>query len=458
MLFLIYLEILILAIFVLFTLIREKGLKLYNPAVLLSIIYFFEFGLPNLFMIFDPDQFLTYQMVNLETLAKGGIFSVLVFLLFLLGFYSPYYNRNIKEFITFLLKKIPNLSRYNIEIKNLPLVVIVLLVVGWISRIILFKSGNYYHAEVGYEAIKQLSGFQIYEQYFGIAALLPLIALSLIFIEWLKDRGNITYLLIWLVFVIIEIVYALPTGSKERVFLPLAILLFIYSLKSKLPLVPLISITLFVILFLFPFITIYRNIFLTGDAIVDLSRTYDLYRNLFKGFNKETLLGLLFSIAGERLNYALIVDVIVDNTPRIWDFKLGYSYFFFFIALIPRLIWENKPNISIFANDFGRDYGILYPTDYSTSIDVTWVGEMFLNFGWYGILVGFLYGLFYQIGYSYFLRVKKPSMLSIILYAFSLYYMVRGGMFTIQFAGLVKIFIVVLVVLYPFLRKIKQEQ
>ena len=87
---------------------------------------------------------------------------------------------------------------------------------------------------------------------------------------------------------------------------------------------------------------------------------------------------------------------------------------------------------------------------------MTWVGEMFVNFGWFGILCGFLYGLFYQTLYSFFTRDKKLSTLSVVLYCFTLYYMIRGGTFAIQFSGLLKLYFVMLVLFGPFIKKLKK--
>ena len=173
------------------------------------------------------------------------------------------------------------------------------------------------------------------------------------------------------------------------------------------------------------------------------------------GFNKESFNYLLFSIIGERLNSANVVIKIVENTPRVWDFKWGYTYSLFFISLIPRIIWPGKPSITHYYNDFGRDYGFLYPTDFTTSIDITWIGEMFLNFGWYGIFIGFLYGLFYQLLFTYFIRRRELTSLSVILYALTLYYMIRGAVFADIFSGLFKFVITLVIILFPFLKRIK---
>lgn len=452
---LIFLKIGILALLTISVIIREKGIKFYHPAILVSIIYFFEFGFPNILMITDPFKFWYFYNLSYKALDKGLTFIILVFILFILGYYAPYYSKLFKNLVLYLVNKLPKVHNYTIKIKNLPLVLLLLIIGGWIARIIVFKIGAYYHTEVGYNPIKRLEGFELIAQYISIASMFPTIALSLCFIEWLKNQSKKNYLLISLILLSLEILYGLPSGSKERFFLPVMLILFIYSLRAKLPLIPvLISMALFVF-FLFPFVGIYRNIFLTGNVLVDFEKTFNLYSEQFRHINLQTLNTLLFNIFNDRLNYSFVVSMVVDHTPAIWDFKFGYSYFLFIISLIPRIIWHGKPAISAFQNDFGRDYGFLSPVDYTTSIDMTWVGEMFMNFGWFGCIVGFLYGLFYQVLYTYYLRSGKLTSLTMLLYSLTLYYMLRGGTFAIQFSHLAKFYIMFFLIMYPFLKKVK---
>ena len=324
-----------------------------------------------------------------------------------------------------------------------------------VCKIHCIKVGAYYHIESGMN-IKIVSGLEMYGQYFSLAANFPIICLLLVFFEWLKNEKKIFYLAITWLLLLFEIIYSVPAGSKERFLLPIVLLLFVYSLKKKFPVVITLLVTTFIILFIFPFFNTYRSIVLSGDPISDLKLTFDLYLRLLSHFDLRTLGLILQSVFSDRLNYSLIVTNVVANTPNIWDFKLGYSYFLFVISLVPRIIWHNKPPISSFSNDFGRDYGFISPVDYTTSVDMTWVGEMFMNFGWYGVICGFIYGLFYQFLYSYFLRSKKLTVVSVIFYVFGLYYMLRAGMFAIQFSGLLKLYFITLVLFSPFIKKLKK--
>ena len=453
MIFFIYLQVALLAFYIILVFFLEKDIKLFNPIILISIVYFINFGIPTLYMISSPAGFWKFDFYDFEVINKGLIFANLVFVFFILGYYSPSYDKNIKNFVNNLINKIPNINSYTMEIRNLTMILIILLIFGWISRMISIMVGGYYHIEAGANQIKQSENYTSYSQYITIGSMFPLIALALVFSEWLKNN-KWTYLFMSSIFLLMEVLYALPSGSKERILLPISIVLFLYSLKKKLPLVPLIvSVALFV-LFVFPFVGIYRNVVLSGDVVKDFELVSFLYFRLFEHMG-ETINNIFYYVFADRLNYTIVVSSIVHKTPFVWDFKYGYTYLLIFISIVPRILWPGKPGIASFGNVFGRDYGFISPVDYTTSVAMTWVGEMFLNFGWAGIICGFFYGLFYRTIYNYFMKDEKLTPLAAIFYVLTLYYMMRGDMFALQFSGLLKILLVVFVVFMPFMKKVK---
>lgn len=450
---LIYLKLFILMILILLPFFKEKRMKIYHPVFLVSSVYFLEYLIPALYMTINPADFWFYNIrINKEFLNNGLTFILLTFLFFLIGFYLPKYDKNVKFLMSKLLNLLPNVNGYSLSINNLPMVLLILSIVGWGSRLLIFKLGLYLHVEAG-QVASEIVGFAKYAQYIHLSSLFPILVLILVFFEWMKTR-KASFFILSVILIALEIAYSLPSGSKERVFMPLFLVLIVYSLKHKLPLIPLVILSVFFVFFLFPFSTIYRmNYNLTGSA--DIQYALQQYFKLFGNFDKTIFNNLFFSIFGERLNYVYIVGVIVNNTPQIWDFMHGYTYILFFVSIIPRIFWPGKPGIESLGNDFGRDYGIAHQSDYITSVDMSWIGEMFINFGWYGVLAALGYGLFYQVIFSYFTKGGKISSLSALFFSFSIFYMIRGGMFAVQFGGLLKLYFVAIIVLSPFLKKIK---
>ena len=71
-------------------------------------------------------------------------------------------------------------------------------------------------------------------------------------------------------------------------------------------------------------------------------------------------------------------------------FYNGESVSYFFYVFIPRLIWPEKPIIATgqwFAKEIGMG-SILESGRFSNSINMTIPGELYLNFGWTGVVVG----------------------------------------------------------------------
>ncbi len=113
----------------------------------------------------------------------------------MLGFYSPYYNKNIKNCIIFLLKNTPRVEDYTFRFKSLPIVLALLIVFGWIARIIFIQLGLYWFTEAGYSPVGGQEQYKIISNTISLTSLFPLLALSLSFSEWLTNRKQNKYLI-----------------------------------------------------------------------------------------------------------------------------------------------------------------------------------------------------------------------------------------------------------------------
>ena len=448
-----YLFIVLFAVIAIFPIIKEKGLKINHLGTLVTFVYSIQYGLSSVYILTVPTLY--FELKNyVPDISNALIFVVLVLLFFLLGFYSPEYNKNIKNLTTSILKKLPKVNNYEINLQHFPFIIIALEIFGWLSRIILIKMGAYYLVEVSAKT-RLPENFNLYSSYLSALSLFPVLCLSLVFLNWLKTNKTI-YLVISLILVSLEIAYALPSGMKMKILQPIFNLVLLYSFKKKLPLVPLLlSVGLFMF-FVFPYVGIYRSLLLRGDILYDLGVAYDIYKHSIEKFDITSLNETLFYLFGQRMNQVSILSLVVDNTPRVWDFKYGYTYLIFFTAFIPRFFWSNKPSISALGNDFGRDYGIILPSDSVTCVRIPWVVELFLNFGWSGFLAAFVIGFLYQVFYSYFMKNGTPTTFSILLYIIGLFYLVEGeSMMSDCFSGIFKIYIIFCFLSYPFLKKIK---
>lgn len=88
-----------------------------------------------------------------------------------------------------------------------------------------------------------------------------------------------------------------------------------------------------------------------------------------------------------RLNHLAMATVAVENTPKVIPYWNGESLELGLVAFIPRFLWPNKPSLT-FGNQFGVRYGILYEGNTDTTVNLTWVVEFYINYGYPGVIVG----------------------------------------------------------------------
>jgi hypothetical protein len=82
----------------------------------------------------------------------------------------------------------------------------------------------------------------------------------------------------------------------------------------------------------------------------------------------------------------LMADV-VKRTPSEVPYWDGYTYRSLVGAAIPRVLWPDKPTKEI-GNAFGHRYGYLKWSNLVTSINLPFLIEFYLNFGFVGVLFG----------------------------------------------------------------------
>jgi len=87
---------------------------------------------------------------------------------------------------------------------------------------------------------------------------------------------------------------------------------------------------------------------------------------------------------------------VVALTPKTVPYWMGKTYLTFLWTPIPRIIFPWKPTKTL-GQRFGHRYGLLDPSDYSTSYNFPQLVEMYANFGAIGVIIGmFLIGIIYR--------------------------------------------------------------
>ena len=79
---------------------------------------------------------------------------------------------------------------------------------------------------------------------------------------------------------------------------------------------------------------------------------------------------------------------IYSATPSIVPFQNGSSYQYFAVALIPRIVWPEKPEVNSTNNFYALSYGISTEQVIENStFGVSLIGEGYMNFGFIGVLL-----------------------------------------------------------------------
>jgi hypothetical protein len=120
-----------------------------------------------------------------------------------------------------------------------------------------------------------------------------------------------------------------------------------------------------------------------------------------------------------RLDMATPLSAMRDVVPIKIPYQLGATFLPIVLSVvpIPRLIWHDKPTFQ-YDNLFGRKAGYIQPTDYRTTVKINYLGELYLDFGYAGLLGGMLlYGIGFRRLHAMLLMVGKPQAISVLAYS-----------------------------------------
>lgn len=89
--------------------------------------------------------------------------------------------------------------------------------------------------------------------------------------------------------------------------------------------------------------------------------------------------------------YANVVMLMIELFPDNFEYLLGQSYYRILLTPIPRFVWPNKPiNTESFIGS------IVSPEILGYSLPPGIQGDLYINFGFWGVLGMFLYGMFFS--------------------------------------------------------------
>lgn len=136
-------------------------------------------------------------------------------------------------------------------------------------------------------------------------------------------------------------------------------------------------------------------------------------------FNFDLSQFLKISIENGDLGYSTTIIQLLNYVPVHHDFLYGQTYYRIFFTIIPRFIWDDKPeNTQQIVADW------LMPSVEGQTIPPGINGDLYINFGVIGIVFMLLFGLLFG------LLDKNFTMKNILIWASSatwVFHLVRGG-------------------------------
>jgi len=277
-----------------------------------------------------------------------------------------------------------------------------LIILTWFSRLLLLSKGYYYQIHT--------SNFQFYSPYFSVLGqfsrygLIIVIALFVIaFLEKDKRKKNKKWSIAILVF-LVEIGWYIPPGSRGTLVLTVLGPIFAYIfVMRKLPmktiiLILLIGIPILSVLYSYRYVA--SQYFSVSE--INLQKVPDAFRSALDRTEMEEKGSKVYAIIdrfydGKNLNHLL------THYSHDYNYEFGSTYQNIPYIFIPRFLYHNKP---VFTTPLGKWYKLVG----GGSTPITFWGESYINFSWFGIIVcSYFLGVFMKCyDYIFIRNAHKP--------------------------------------------------
>lgn len=365
---------------------EEKGMPFFP---LFGGIYAVTYAVP----VFLLESFEFKEWTFPHPLVEKGLLSILAGLVSLLA--AAYW--------TALFKKDRLIPRFSLILdaeKTKPL----LILLGLIGLI-----ATYYPIAANIQEGQELPQVPlVLQQIVFLVANLSLLSISMMFVFQLQGRlGTFYKIILWGLFLPLQIFLDLSTGTAYRVLRDIAPLTMIYwGTKRRIPWAAiLIGLALFVLI--------------RGNSVEFRGLTLDPE---YQGISVFERSGLFITVIAENTREGGVMDAyertrdrvshlntlvdVMEQTPRVVPYWHGETYLTLLTSIIPRVLWPDKPTKTV-GQSFGHRYGRIGEEDIATSENLPQMVEMYANFGLPGIIIGmFLMGLIYRVIY---LMLNHPA-------------------------------------------------
>jgi uncharacterized membrane protein len=257
---------------------------------------------------------------------------------------------------------------------------------------------------------------------------------------------------------------ALGSGMLEMVAMPYTVALAVYLARTRsVPILPLVGLVLLLAVLNTAKFAVREEIWGTNQTQMQKVAAWGRalqnveLASVFKKDAAETGTSAMRTLM---YRFALLTRLgwVRINTPEFIPYFRGESYEYFLYALVPRVIWPNKPAANDATSMLDNAYDLKIRGSDTYSIGVGYIGEAYANFSWAGVLV-VMAALGLAIGLS--ARVLNGAM----SYGGAAIYVVCGAVFingigssiVVLCGNLLQISICFVILIWPFAGRLTED-
>jgi len=425
--------------------IRIKTFDLLEPIYIVLILYFLYFGIRTVFILLSPPYISTAP--NLDTVSDMHIinlallYTIVGIIFMIIGYYS--------RLPAVICKVIPRIKFIWNERKAIKRIYI-LYFIGLFFRLFIIQQGLLVRFGVRQVPVALVNIMQIFGQ-------ISLYAYALYAVYFFSVKGRRPSIISGLIILFSEVGFAFISGWKGNFIILMFILLIayhygLYKIRIRSLLISLIV----VLLIVFPLVNTYRYIYpivVQGEnvSVFTVRGFFRVAKAVLERMKEYSPMEYIAFSFGDFINRFAGIDslsVTIKRTPEAMNFQYGRTISWLFLWPIPRIIFPDKPDLSL-----GRVFGVKYwgwPEEpWYGNAAITQIGEFYLNFHLLGIILGmFLSGIIYKLSYLYFVkRGILDKRVSIFLYSFIFINLIRiESSIAILYAGLLQTILFVLMI------------
>jgi len=377
---------------------KKRNTDIFEPIYLFVIVYIFHF-------VFKPIDFITFgswfaksQGCTVADLNRAIFYAGVGAVFFFWGYYS-FFSKHIANK---LVRVLPS-SRYFIRYNKLRVSAVILLLtivgcIGFIYYVSLYGDFYYFYNHMN-EIIEQTRGLG---PLLVIIRFFPIIA-CLLFYAFNAEKMT---LLKWLVLLGLVLMVVLVSWQRMKIVSVFVGMLLIRNFKvSKFKINPsrllLGTVGLISIFIIFSELFVIYRAYGISNFSTNIPKTREAFiHDALRTFNPTE-------------SFVIISRYV----PEILNYQYGKTYLDAFILPIPRKLWPNKP-LSLGSNGvFGETFFPELYVDKDIVLTTTILGEGFMNFGLFGIILAMtLAGVTLRVFWTY-LQIDPTNTHRVLIYA-----------------------------------------